>query len=323
MSKAQTTSASARARQGTDRATLRRLRRRSIPYLLILPGLVLLVLFFFGPAVLNIALSFQRISLFDVGSGGVWVGVANYVALLHDSLTGLALKNTVLYLTVATVVLRIALGLGLALLINASVLRRWRLSALARTLVIIPWTMSPVVAVAAWSWLLHPQYGALNQILVAAGVLKTGVPFLLQTSTVWWAIIAIVVWSGLPFATISLLAGLQAIPGDVYEAARIDGAGEAQILRHVTMPLLIPVITVIGLLTTIWTYNNFVYVWLSTQGGPGDYTQVLATQLYTEAFVNYRFGTGAAVGVIMSLIMAAFAIVYFHVIFKERMELSS
>lgn len=297
---------------------MRKLIGRIEPYALLLPALMILVLFFAGPTLYNIFLSFQRVSLFELGSGGEWVGLGNFVTLARSNVTWIALKNTTFWLTAVTVVLRLILGLGLALLLNAAVLSRWRLSGLARTLVLIPWITPQVVAVAAWSWLLEPRYGAINQLLVGAGIIESGIPFLSQTSTVWWAIVTIVVWRELPFVVISLLAGLQSIPLNLQEAARIDGASEWGVFRHVTLPLLRPVIVVVALLTTIWTFNNFVYVWLTTQGGPGNYTQVLATQQYTAAFTDFNFGLGAAVGVLMSAIMLVFSLVYFYVIFRRE-----
>lgn len=294
-----------------------RLAAQVEPYLLLLPALLILALFFLWPAVYNFLLSLQRISLFDLAKGGKWVGLANFAELARDPMTKLTLKNTVLWLTIATVGLRLILGLGLALLLNAAVLRRWRLSGLARSLVLIPWVTPPVVAVAAWKWLLHPRYGAINQILLGIGLINDGIPFLVKISTVWWAIVIIVVWRELPFVVITLLAGLQSIPLELYDAARVDGASEIRLFWHVTLPLLEPVLVVITLLMTIWTYNNFVYVWLTTAGGPGNYTQVLATQMYSEAFTNYRMGYGASVGVLMSVIMLLFSIVYFFTVFKK------
>lgn len=288
--------------------------------MLLLPALAVLAVFFVAPAVSNVVLAFQDVTLFQLGVGGAWVGLANFVSVLTDDLTALALRNTVLLLTAGTVLPRLALGLGLALLLNARVIRRWRLAGLSRALLIIPWATPPVVAVAAWKWLLHPRFGVANQIAVELGVLDQGIPWLLQTSTVWLGIIATVTWQGLPFVAISMLAGLQAIPREVYEAAQVDGASGWQTLRHVTLPLLAPVTVVIALLTTIWTYNNFVYVWLLTGGGPGDYTQVLATQLYTEAFVNYDFGKGAAIGVLMTAIMVLFSVVYFRFVVSARVR---
>ena len=210
--------------------------------------------------------------------------------------------------------------MGLALLLNASVFRRLGLTGLTRSLLLIPWVTPPVVAAAVWQWLLHPRYGAINQVLMDAGVINNGIPFLVRTSTVWWAIVAVLVWRELPFVVISVLAGLQSIPGELYEAARIDGASDWGCIWHITLKLLRPVLAVVTLLITIWTFNNFLYVWLTTRGGPGQATQVLATQMYTEAFINYRLGYGAAVGVLMSVIMLVFAVAYFNTAFKRSME---
>ena len=288
--------------------------------MLLAPALGVLIFFFFGPALLNIVLSFEKISLFELGRGGSWVGLANFGELLRSPLTGLALKNTFFWLTLVTVVLRLLLGIVLALLLNASVLRRWHLMGLARSLVLVPWVTPPVVAVAGWQWLLQACDGAINQILVGVGVIDQGIPFLVRANTVWWSVVSIIVWRELPFVVIALLAGLQSIPEELYEAGRIDGASSWRLLRHLTLPLLRPVLAVVTLLITIWTFNNFLYVWLTTRGGPGDSTQVLATQMFTEAFVNYRLGYGAAVGVLMTVIMLIFALIYFNTAFKRSMD---
>lgn len=294
-----------------------RLATRIEPYGLLLPALLVLTLFFLWPAVYNFLLSFRSISLFELTKGGEWVGLDNFIELATDPLARLALKNTVFWLTAMTVGLRLVLGLALALLLNSAALQRWHLSGLARSLVLVPWVTPPVVAVAAWKWLLHPRYGAINQLLVGSGLIDDGIPFLMKTSTVWWAIAAVIVWRELPFVVISVLAGLQAIPVELYDAARVDGASALRLFWHITLPLLRPVLVVIVLLTTIWTYNNFVYVWLMTHGGPGNYTQVLATEMYTEAFTNYRLGYGATVGVLMSVTMLIFALLYFVAVFKK------
>ena len=308
---------SATANAGQSRPLTQRLKSSTEPYLLLLPALGLLFFFFLWPAIYNFILSLQKISMFQLAKGGEWIGLANYAELVQDPLTHLTLRNTIFWLTFMTVALRLALGMLFALLLNADVLRRWRLSWLARSLVLIPWVTPPVVAVAAWKWLLHPRFGAFNQILIELGIINDGIPFLVKTSTVWWAIVAIVVWRELPFVIISILAGLQSIPLDLYDAARVDGASELRVFTHIKLPLLRPVLVIITLLTVIWTYNNFVYVWLTTQGGPGDFTHVLATQMYSEAFTNYRLGYGASVGVLMSATMLVFSVIYFIFVFRK------
>ena len=296
-------------------------RRRAVrPFALVLPGLVILVAFFFIPSVHNIWTSLQEISLFQIRRGGTFVGIDNYLRLFRDARIGLALVNTVIWLTLVTVVARILLGVVIALLVNSSSIKRWRLSGFARSCLLIPWVTPEVVAVAAWQWMLHPRFGALNQIMIQAGLITEGIPFLVQTSTVWFAIAVVLIWRELPFVAISVLAGLQSIPAELYESAAVEGATKPQILLHVTLPLLRPVLGIIGLLITIWTFNNFLYVWLSTRGGPGNFTQVLATELYTQAFTNYRLGYGAAIGVFMTGLMVLFSLVYFRTVFRKTVE---
>lgn len=300
-------------------------RRRRVSYLAvrygyIVPSIAVLLLFFFSPAVYNIWLSLQKISLFQLKRGGTFVGIANFVSLVGSSDFWLSLLNTVFWLTLVTVAVRLVLGLALALLVDARPLKRWRLAGLARSMLLIPWVTPPVVAVAAWQWLLQPRYGAVNQILMGLHLAAQGIPFLVQTSTVWPAIVVIVVWREVPFVAISLLAGLQSVPEELYEAARVEGANAPQTFLRITLPLLRPVLAVVTLLITIWTFNNFLYVWLSTRGGPGNFTQVLATLMYTESFVRYNLGYGAAVGVTMTLIMLIFSAIYLRSVFRRNME---
>ncbi|MEF2072676.1 carbohydrate ABC transporter permease [Consotaella aegiceratis] len=291
---------------------------RTEPYLLVLPAIAVLALFFAGPAVYNIALSFQRISLFELGKGGEWVGLQNFVELAGEPATYRAFVNTAFWQTFVTVLVRLLLGLAIAMLLNTSVFKRWGIVWLTRSLILIPWVTPPVVAVAAWKWLLDPRYGVVNQLMVQFGWIDNGIPFLARTSTVWGAVETMIVWRELPFMIVAFLAALQAIPSELKEAARVDGASEWRITLSIVLPLMRPVIAVVAMLTTIWTFNNFVYVWLATGGGPGNYTQVLATQMYSTSFVDYRIGAGAAIGVVMSLIMFVFALFYFLFVFRER-----
>jgi multiple sugar transport system permease protein len=292
------------------------------PYALVLPAMLVLAFFFAGPAVYNIALSFQNVGLLDLGKTNDWVGFANFAAVLTDAGLAAAFFNTAVMQTFVTVVLRLLFGLGLAILLNAEVFKRWRLGWLVRTLVLIPFVTPPVVAVAAWKWLLDPRYGAVNQLLLSLGFIERGIPFLSRTSTVWGAIETMMIWRELPFVIITFLAALQSIPRELKESARIDGASEFQIHMRIILPMMRPVIAVVALLTTIWTFNNFVYVWLATRGGPGDYTQVLATKMYTVSFVDYRVGEGAAIGVLMSVIMFVFALVYLTALSRKSREAS-
>jgi multiple sugar transport system permease protein len=219
--------------------------------------------------------------------------------------------NTVFWLTFVTVAMRLLLGLAIAMLIQSRRLKRWRMTAIVRLALIIPWAIPPIVAVAVWRWLLDPTVGPVNRLLVNLGLIDNPVAFFANLHTVWPSIVTIVVWNTVPIAAISLLAALQAIPEDLYEAAGLDGADQWQKFRFITLPWLVPTLSVLALMSTIWTFNNFVYVWLATGAGPGTYTNVLATEIYIRAFTDTRFGYSAAIGVVMAVAMAALGAVYF------------
>lgn len=288
------------------------------PYLLNAPALVIVALLFLFPSIYNVILAFQKLSPFEAASDAQWAGLRNFEKVFADPQFGSAAFNTVFWLTLVTVVVRLLFGLALAVALHSPVLRRWKLRGVARTMALIPWMVPPVVAVATWKWILDGNSGVLNQLLVGLGFIDAGVPFLAQTSTVWWCIIAIVVWRELPFVVMVLLAGLQSIPEEQYEAASLDGAAGWKSFLHVTLPNLRPVLTVVVLVTVIATFNNFVYVWLTTGGGPGTFTAVLATELYSTAFFGNDLGGAAAIGLVMTAIMAVFAVMYMRVTSKQE-----
>ncbi|UEJ81876.1 sugar ABC transporter permease [Brachybacterium halotolerans subsp. kimchii] len=287
--------------------------RSAQPYLLSAPALLVIGLLFLIPSVYNVVLAFQHLTPYQSPGEAEAAGLENFTDLWSSGDLPHAALNTVLWLTAATVVLRLGIGLGLALALESPILRRWRLRGVSRTIILIPWMVPQVVAIAAWRWILDGSTGVLNQVLTGLGLIDQGVPFLAQTSTVWWSIIAIIVWRELPFVVMVLVAGLQSIPAEQHEAAAVDGAGRWASWRSVTIPHLRPVLTVVVLVTVIQTFNNFVYVWLTTGGGPGNATAVLATELYSAAFFDNDLGTGAAIGLLMTAIMAIFAVVYLRV----------
>lgn len=297
-------------------AAPRSVRRQ--PYVLLAPAMLVMAVLFLFPAIYNLVLAFQRLTPYDAPGDAVWVGLQNFRAVFTNPQTGRSALNTVFWLTAVTVAIRLAAGMAVALLLQSPVLERWRLRGVCRALVLVPWMIPPVVAVASWKWLLDANSGVLNQVLVQTGVVDNGIPFLAQPSTVWWSVVTILVWRELPFVVIVVMAGLQGIPKEQYEAASLDAANRWQSLRYITVPNLRPVLTVIVLITVIQTFNNFVYVWLSTGGGPGTYTQVLATQLYSAAFVSNSLGEGAAIGLLMSAVMGVFALVYLRVTSRQE-----
>lgn len=304
-------------------AVLPRVRPRRgdpTPYLLLTPTLVLLTALFAIPAGYNVWLALHEVTPYDALGDGEFVGLTNFVSVFTDPQTWSSGRNTVLWLTLVTVVLRLGLGVGLAILLQQPVLRRFRLVGLARTIVLLPWMIPPTVAVAAWKWLLDGRTGLVNKALVQSGVIDQPIPFFGEVATVWPSIAAVMVWRELPFVVIAFMAGLQAIPTDQYEAASIDGANSWRSFWYVTLPNLRPVLVVVALMITIGSFNNFIYVWLTTGGGPGTYTQVLATQLFSSAFVDNELGKGAAIGLLMSGFMLFVAAFYLFVALRSNDE---
>jgi multiple sugar transport system permease protein len=285
----------------------------------LLPAFFFLACFYVYPSVFNIQTSLTDLGIFTLRRGGDWIGVDNYVELLTSPDFRRVLFNTVVWLTLAGVTVRIVLGLALAFLLNSRTLRKWRLTTAARLLLIVPWATPPVVAIIVWRWMLDPRVGSINAALTATGVVDQAIPFLSDANWVWPAILLIITWNTLPLVTLTFLASLQSLSAELVEAAEIDGAGPLQLLRYIYLPHLKPAIVVMVLMSTFWTFNNFVYVWLTTGAGPGLYTNVMATEIYIKGFIDGRLGYSAATGVVMATVMTLFGLVYLRVIAKREL----
>lgn len=295
--------------------------RRFVLYMLV-PALFFLVCFYVYPTLYNLENSFTDLSLFGLKRGGKWIGVENYVELLTSPDFRSVLWNTVVWLTLVGVAVRILLGLFLAFLLDSETLRKWKLTTVSRILLIVPWATPPVVAIIIWRWLLDPKVGAINELLLVLGLIDAPIPFLAERVWIWPALLTIITWNTLPLVTLTFLAALQSLPRELIEAAQCDGATKLQTIRDVYLPHLRPAIIVMVLMSTFWTFNNFVYVWLTTGAGPGLYTNVMATEVYIKGFIDGRLGYSSAVGIVMATVMMAFGLIYLRVIaereFKEE-----
>jgi multiple sugar transport system permease protein len=287
---------------------------------MLLPTFFFLVCFYAYPFIFNIENSFTDLSLFGLRDGGEWIGVANYLELVASPDFRRVLWNTVIWLTVIGVAVRIVLGLALALLLSSRTIRKYGLETICRVLLIVPWATPPIVAILIWRWMLDPRTGAVNSTLMWLGFIDQPVAFLATAAWVWPAIITIITWNTLPLVTLTFMASLQSLPDELIEAAEVDGASRLQVLRYVYLPHLKPAIIIMVLMSTFWTFNNFVYVWLTTGAGPGLYTNVMATEVYIKAFVEGRMGYSSAVGVVMATIMTFFGLIYLRVIAEREMK---
>jgi multiple sugar transport system permease protein len=146
------------------------------------------------------------------------------------------------------------------------------------------------------------------------------VAFFADLRTVWQSIVTVIVWNTVPLIALSLLASLQSIPDELNEAAALDGASRWQQFRYITLPFLMPTVVVLTLMSVFWTFDNFVYVWLATGAGPGTFTNVLATEIYIKAFVDFRLGYSSAVGIVMAVVMAIFGVVYYRFVAPRELE---
>ena len=287
---------------------------------MLVPTFFFLFCFFIYPTVFNIETSFTDLSLFGLKKGGDWVGLENYIELMKSRDFQRVVWNTVVWLTIIGVTVRIVLGLLLAFLLTSRTVKKYRLQTISRVLLLVPWATPPIVAILIWRWLLDTRVGAVNQALVELGVVDQPIAFLASQVWVWPAIILIITWNTLPLVTLTFIASLQSLPIEIVEAAEIDGASRVQVLRYIYLPHLKPSIVLMILMSTFWTFNNFVYVWLTTGAGPGLYTNVMATEVYIKAFIEGRFGYSSAVGVVMATIMVIFGMIYLRVIAQRELE---
>ncbi|MGI9334018.1 MAG: carbohydrate ABC transporter permease [Gammaproteobacteria bacterium] len=292
---------------------------RRLIVLLLVPAFFFLICFYLYPTLFNLVNSFTDLSLFGLKRGGEWIGVANYVELVSSPDFRRVLMNTVVWLTIVGVFVRIVLGLALALLLNSRTVEKYRLKTVSRVLLLVPWATPPIVAIVIWRWLLlDPSLGQINLVLESLGL--PAVAFLAERAWIWPALLTIITWNTLPLVTLTFLANLQSMPQELVEAAEIDGATKFQLARYVILPHLKPAIIVITLMSTFWTFNNFVYVWLTTGAGPGLYTNVMATEVYIKAFIDGRMGYSSAVGIVMAAIMVAFGMLYLRYIAERELK---
>lgn len=278
--------------------------RRALPYLLLSPAVLATLALVFYPMLQAFATSLFHNILWkprDVR----FVGLDNYLAVVQDPVAWSSLGRTALWIGI-TVPLQLLLGLATALLLNQEF--RWR--GLARSLILIPWALPSVVIGLMWSWIYHPQVGLLNDLLLRVGILEAAMPWLADPATALYSIILALVWQGFPFFAIMILAGLQTIPANLYEAAAIDGATAWQQFREITLPGLKGVLVTAVMLRLIWVANSIDVIYVMTGGGPGYATQTLPLYAFKRTYASMDFGYGTALAVTFSLLLLLLIVAY-------------
>src|SRR6187397_329882 len=269
-----------------------------------LPAAAFLILFLAYPLGLGVWLSFTDAR---IGRSGVFIGLENYEWLMGDSTFLLSVFNTLLYTSVASIV-KFAIGLYLALLLN----ERLPFKAIIRAVVLIPFIVPTVLSAIAFWWLFDPQFSIISWSLKRMGLITANIDFLGDVWNARWSVIFANIWRGVPFVAITLLAGLQTVSPTLYEAATIDGANRWQMFRHVTYPLLTPIIAVVMTFSVLFTFTDFQLIWVLTRGGPVNATQLMATLSYQRAIIAGQLGEGAAISTAMiPFLLAAILISWF------------
>ena len=280
-------------------------RNARLGVLLIAPTVLILGAVIVYPLLYAIYLSL--FSIYTPTLKGNWVGFANYTTLIGSRTFWGALGVTIVW-TVGTLTLQILFGVAMALLLNQNILFR----SLARGLVLFPYFVSTVVAVLIWRWLFNDLYGILSYLLISMGVVSMPIDWLGKMPNAMETLIFVGAWKFFPFVVIAVLARLQTIPEQLYEAATIDGAGPFGRFFDVTLPQLKDILTIVILLRTIWDFKEFDLIYLLTGGGPVNNTRTLPLIVYQQAFGLNQMGMAAAYAVAMMVAMLGFMLVYLH-----------
>lgn len=289
------------------------LSERTLGFLLLAPMILVLLLVVGYPLVDSFWLSLHRMNLANPEQGQPFIGLDNYIRAFGQPAFWYAIQRT-LYFTVFSVGLELGLGLLFAVLLN----ERFRGNLGARLAMILPWALLTVSNGVLWAWILNPTYGVFNALLVNLGVLDAPKSWLSDTVWTMNMIILADAWKTVPNMTLLLLAGLQQIPDDLYEAAAVDGASRRQKFAGITLPLLRPVILVAVALRTIGAFRVFDIIYVLTgNGGPADSTKVISFYNYDQAFHYLFFGYGAAISWLITLFMLLLIVIYMRLLRAE------
>jgi len=274
-----------------------------LAYLLLVPSTLAYIIFLFYPVVNMMVSSFSTV---DTIGRITQVGTLdNYSDLLADPQLPMIMGHTVLY-AFGSVILTVIFAFPLAMLLNTN----FPGQTLAKALILIPWAMPFAVSAITWRWIFNGQMGSLNYFLSQVGIIKQYIVWLGDPTLAFGAALFVEVWSSVPFMAFTFLAGFQAIPPSIYDAAKMDGASPWREFLDMTIPAMRHVLMVVTLLSVIWAFRSFGVIWILTHGDPVYRTDIAVTYLYKIAFMNLHFGAGYALAVILFVLMTVFSILY-------------
>ena len=278
------------------------LRSRTLfVWLLITPAALFMFLIVGWPLLETIRLSFTNAGL----GGEQYIGWENYEKLLNNRKYPGIVGRT-FYWTFLSVLLKMVIGTAGALLLNAKI----RGKAAFRVMVMPPWIVPMAIGCIGWLWLYNGHFGILAGVLMRLGIIDGPFEFLAYKSSAFYSAVVTDVWIGTPMIAIFILAAMQSVPDDLYEAAYVDGASRWYRFRRITIPQIMPVIVTMSLISAIWTFNSFEIIWILTEGGPRGATTTMIIDTYKMAIANYKFGYGATRALMVVLSLAAFSLLY-------------
>ncbi|WHA43583.1 carbohydrate ABC transporter permease [Agrobacterium larrymoorei] len=276
-------------------------------WLLLAPALLYVTAIVAYPLVDTVILSFTDASLKKTTS---WVGWDNYDKIFNATFAEVIIRTFIW--TFFSVAIKMIIGTFGATMLNAAVPGR----ALFRILTMPPWIVPMAIGIFMWGWMYNGQFGMISGMLQRVGLVDGPVAFLAQGSTAFWATVITDVWIGVPMVTLYLLAAMQSIPQDLYEAAWADGAGRFYRFRRITLPLLVPSMITMSMISLISTFNSFDIIWILTRGGPNGETTTMIIDTYRTAIGSYKYGEGAARAVLICIFLSIFCAAYFRVVSK-------
>ena len=285
----------------------RKRRRKSdiyVPIILLAPAFLLVVGVIVYPICYAVGFSFQYYKLTDIVNRH-FVGLENYISVWSNETFLASLGNTVKWVGI-TVLCQFLFGLVLALILNTP----FRGRGVIRSITLMPWVTPGVVIALMWVWIYNGNFGILNKCLTSIGILKENIPWLGSADTALYSQIATMIWQGIPFFAIMILAALQTISSDLYEAAEISGAGSWQKFIYITLPEIMPTIVTTCMLRIIWVFNNVEVLYLMTGGGPGHSSMTVSLVAYIRAQKSLDFGQGSTIAIYGTLFMILFMTIY-------------
>ncbi len=285
--------------------------RKWIPYVLLAPAIITILVVIVSPLLTTIYYSFSNVDL--IRDRTTFIGLDNYIELFSDWLFWKALEINLKFAAIVVVVPTM-MGLFFALLLVEDFVGR----GIGRTMLILPWALPWIVVGLLWNWIVNSQFGALNGLLYSFGLIDKYIPFMANEDLALVFTALASAWRQTSFSAILLLAALQTIPEDLYDAAKVDGAGILDRFRFITFAWIRPTLTIVLLYNVVLGFLQFDAVWIMTQGGPGDATMLISVLLYRYTFMNWDLGMGAAVSNVLGLITMGVGLFFVRLIYRSQ-----